>query len=270
MSAAAQRPEDLAPAAAHPRSLQGKVALVTGASRGIGRAIARALARDGALVAVHCNSAREAAEALVAEIAAAGGQALVVQADLAHADGPCALLEDLDVQLRQRLGSPALDILVNNAGVIKREPIEAVTPEQFDLTLTVNLKAPFFLIQQALPRLREQGRIINISSMGTRAAFPAMAAYAPAKAGLEALTRLLAVQLGPRGITVNAVAPGLTDTAMNPLDMASPAAAQAIAGIALGRLGQPADIAEVVAFLASDAARWVTGQCIEASGGQRL
>lgn len=250
--------------------LDGKVALVTGASQGIGSAIARALARDGAFVAIHANHSTAAAEDLTREIEAAGGRAAVVQADLSVDDGPRQLIERLDTLLRDRLNTRGLDILVNNAGVIKREPIEDVTHAQFDLTMAVNLKAPFFLIQQALPRLRDHGRIINISSMSTRVAYPAMAAYAPAKAGLEALTRLLAAHLGQRGITVNAVAPGLTDTAMNPLEKGSIAASQAVASIALHRLGQPADIAEVVAFLASDEARWVTAQCIEVSGGQRL
>lgn len=247
--------------------LDGKVALVTGASQGIGSAIARTLARDGAFVAIHANHSTAAAADLTREIEAAGGRAAVVQADLSLDDGPRQLIERFDTLMRDRRG---LDILVNNAGVIKREPIEDVTHAQFDLTMAVNLKAPFFLIQQALPRLRDHGRIINISSMSTRVAYPAMAAYAPAKAGLEALTRLLAAHLGQRGITVNAVAPGLTDTAMNPLEKDSIAASQTIASIALHRIGQPADIAEVVAFLASDEARWVTAQCIEASGGQRL
>jgi NAD(P)-dependent dehydrogenase (short-subunit alcohol dehydrogenase family) len=136
--------------------------------------------------------------------------------------------------------------------------------------LQVNLKAPFFLIQGAIPRLRDGGRIINISSMGTRAAYPGMAAYAPAKAGLEALGVLLAAELGPRGITVNAVLPGATATDMNPRAR-DPAQAAAIAGtVALRRVGQPEDIAAIVLFLASAAGGWVTGQRIDASGGQRL
>lgn len=250
--------------------LEGKTALVTGASQGIGRAVAYKLASQGAFVVVHGNRSIEAADQLVREIESAGGRAAALQADLSRADAPGIIGAKLDELLHSRLNDPGLDILINNAGTLKREPIESVTPEQFDLTLTVNLKAPFFLIQQLLPRLRDHGRIINISSMGTRVAFASMAAYAPAKAGLEALTRILAAHLGPRGVTVNAVLPGLTDTAMNPLQADSELARQAIASIALGRLGQPDDIAEVIAFLASDEARWVTAQCIEVSGGQRI
>ena len=250
--------------------LSGKVALVTGASRGIGRAIALALAREGAFVLVHGRQPSAEATAVVSEIESSGGAAAAVFADLQGDDGPTTLLQQTDALLTQRRGDTGLDILVNNAGVIRRESIESVTHAEFDRTLGVNLRAPFFLIQQSLGRLRDGGRIINISSMGARAAFPSMAAYAPAKAGIEALTRLLAVQLGPRGITVNAISPGLTDTAMNRVKLGTPAADQVIATIALGRIGQPADIADVVGFVASDDARWVTGQCIEVSGGQSL
>lgn len=250
--------------------LSGKVALVTGASRGIGRAIALTLAREGAFVLVHGRQPSAEAAEVVRDIESTGGAAAAVFADLEGDDGPTTLLQQSDALLMQRCGDPGLDILVNNAGVIRREPIESVTHAEFDRTIAVNLRAPFFLIQQSLSRLRDGGRIINISSMGARAAFPSMAAYAPAKAGIEALTRLLAVQLGPRGITVNAVSPGLTDTAMNRVKLGTPAADQVIATIALGRIGQPADIADVVGFVASDDARWVTGQCIEVSGGQSL
>lgn len=219
---------------------------------------------------VHANRSLAAADAVAESIAQAGGKARVLQADLGQPDGPERLWQAFD-QACLALGlTPHLDIVVNNAGVIERGPIESVTPESFDAMVMVNFRAPFFISQLALPRLRDQGRLIFLSSMGTRAAYPAMAVYAPTKAALEALTRLLAQQLGPRGITVNAVAPGLTTTDMNPVDPNSPAGAAALATIAQGRLGRPQDIAEVVAFLASDAAQWVTAQCIEASGGQRL
>ncbi|QCI66267.1 SDR family oxidoreductase [Phreatobacter stygius] len=246
------------------------VALVTGASRGIGRAIALRLARDGVAVAVHYKSGETEAAATVAAIAAAGGSAFAVQADLGSPDGPAGLAETFGRQLTARFGGPGFDILVNNAGIGRRARIADVSEADFDRILTVNLKAPFFLIRTLLPHLRDGGRIINLSSMGTRAAYPEMAAYAPAKAGLEALTRLLAVELGARGITVNAVLPGATATDMNP-GARDPATSVEIARtIALGRVGQPEDVAGVVGFLASADGAWVTGQSIDASGGQRL
>jgi NAD(P)-dependent dehydrogenase (short-subunit alcohol dehydrogenase family) len=180
------------------------------------------------------------------------------------------LTKGLSAELTDRYGSPAFDILVNNAGVGKRAVIEDISEDDFDLVLQTNLKSPFFLIKALIPHLRDGGRIINISSMGTRSAYPTMAAYAPAKAGLEALSRLLALHLGDRRITVNSVMPGATATNMNVVAR-DPLASRAIAEtIALGRVGQPDDIAKVVAFLASDEGGRVTGQQIDASGGQRL
>lgn len=250
--------------------LSGKIALVTGASRGIGRATALRLAAEGALVAVHYNASREAAEAVLAEIAAAGGKAFAVAADLGHPAGADRLFAALDAGLRQRTGAAAFDILVNNAGKSLRAPIEEVTEEQLDQLLQVDLKSPFFIIKHASPRLRDGGRIINISSMSTRAAYPQLAAYAAAKAGLEALSLSLAAHFGPRGITVNAVLPGATVTDMN-AGARDPATRRQVAGtIALGRVGEPEDIADIIAFLASDRGRWITGQRIDASGGQRI
>ncbi|WNV11862.1 SDR family NAD(P)-dependent oxidoreductase [Tardiphaga sp. 709] len=250
--------------------LAGKIALVTGASRGIGQAIARRLAKDGATVAIHYNASVDAANATVAAITAAGGDAFPIKADLSERGGAAALAADFGAELTERHGSAAFDILVNNAGVGKRAVIEDISEDDFDLLLQTNLKSPFFLIKALMPHLRNGGRIINISSMGTRSAYPTMAAYAPAKAGLEALSRLLAVHLGGRQITVNSVMPGATATDMN-IVARDPVASRAVAEtIALGRVGQPDDIARVVAFLASDEAGWVTGQQIDASGGQRL
>lgn len=251
-------------------SLAGKTALVTGGSRGIGRAIALALGRRGAHVAVHYNAAREAADEVVSLIRDAGGRAWTLQADLAASDAAEILAGALRHTLQQHTGADALDILVNNAGVGLRARLADVKPHDFDRVLQVNLKTPFFLIQHCLPFLRDGGRIINISSMGTRAAYPEMSVYAPAKAGLEALTLLLASDLGARGITVNAVLPGATATDMN-TRARDPDISRTIAQtIALGRVGQPEDIADIVAFLASNEGRWVTGQSIDATGGQRL
>jgi 3-oxoacyl-[acyl-carrier protein] reductase len=250
--------------------LSGKIALVTGASRGIGQAIARRLAADGAVVAVHYHLAADAARTTVAEIAAAGGKAFALQADLSERGGAAGLAGTFIAELTQRYGRGEFDILVNNAGVGKRATIEDISEADFAQVLQTNLQSPFFLIKALLPHLRDGGRIINISSMGTRAAYPAMAAYAPAKAGLEALSRLLAVHLGGRRITVNAVMPGATATDMNAVARDPVASRPVAATIALGRVGQPVDIAGVVAFLASDDGGWVTGQTIDASGGQRL
>ena len=242
--------------------LAGKVAVVTGASRGIGRAIALKLAASGAMVVVHYGTRADAAAAAVAEIVAAGGQAVAFGADLAD---PAAVRGFWD-----RLGQPSVDILVNNAGVGGQQTIGQVSEADLDRVLQVNFKAPFLLIQGAIPRLREGGRIINISSMGTRAAYPGMAAYAPSKAALEALTTLLAVELGPRGITVNAVMPGATATDMNTRARDPDMSRGIAATVALGRVGQPEDVADTVLLLASAQAGWITGQRIDASGGQRL
>lgn len=244
--------------------LSGKVALVTGASGGIGQAISRTLAAAGASVLLHTNSQPDEAARLAAAIREAGGAAQVVQGDLAQ---PGAAARLIDVV---RAKTPYLDILVNNAGKGGRMPLEALTEAEFAHYLQINLTAPLFLIQQSLTLLRDGGRIINISSIGTRSAWPEMAAYAPTKAGLEALTLLLAPQLGARAITINAVRPGATATAMNPGAQDPRQAAETAKQIALGRVGQPQDIAEVVAFLASARGGWITGQSIDASGGQRL
>jgi 3-oxoacyl-[acyl-carrier protein] reductase len=252
------------------KPLAGKIALVTGGSRGIGQAIAKRLASDGAIIAVHYNEAADAANAVVADIEASGGGAFVVQGNLSERGGAVALAQAFTKGLIARVGKAEFDILVNNAGVGKRATIEEISEDDLDLILQVNLKSPFLLIKALLPQLRDGGRIVNISSMGTRAAYPVMAAYAPAKAGLEVLSKLLAVQLGVRQITVNAVMPGATATDMN-AGARDPVASKAVAAtIALGRVGQPEDIAKVVAFLASDDGGWVTGQVVDASGGQRL
>lgn len=250
--------------------LAGKIALVTGASRGIGRAIAHRLAQRGATLAVHYNQAQADADRLVGEIEGAGGDAFALAADLSHAEGAAQLASALSDTLQARYGSAAFDILVNNAGVGLRARIGDVKAADFDRVFQVNFKTPFFLIQQLLPTLRDGGRIVNVSSIGTRAAYPEMSVYAPSKAALESLTLLLAAELGGRGITVNAVLPGATATDLN-TRARDPETARAIAAtVALGRVGQPDDIAGIVAFLAGEGGRWVTGQRIDGSGGQRL
>jgi NAD(P)-dependent dehydrogenase (short-subunit alcohol dehydrogenase family) len=251
--------------------LAGKTALVTGASRGIGRAIAEQFAAAGALVAVHYGSNQAAAEACVAAITASGGAAFALAAALDRPDGPSQLFAGFAAAMRTRNNAePLLDILVNNAGVGSRQTIAEAGEAEFDRVVAINLRAPFFVMQEALPLLRDGGRIVNITSTAARIGYAETAIYTATKAALEALTLSVARHLGPRGITVNAVAPGATVTDLNPLAR-DPVAAQKIAAeTLLGRVGQPDDIAAVVAFLASDEARWITGQVIEASGGLRL
>ncbi len=251
-------------------SLAGKTALVTGSSRGIGRAIAIAAAREGALVGVHYAGGADAAQETLEAIKAGGGDGFLLQADLSERGGPDALATAFLDQVEQCTGARQFDLLVNNAGYGGRYRIDEVDDEIFDRMIAVNFRAPFFLTRALHPAIKDGGRIVNVSSMGTRAAFPDMSIYAPSKAALETLSIVLAKQLGPRGITVNAVLPGATVTDMNPLDKDLARAAAAIQTIALGRLGQTADIAAVVLFLLSDAGRWITGQRIDASGGQRI
>ena len=242
--------------------LQGKVALVTGASRGIGAAIARRLAQDGAKVAVNYSSSKQAAEAVVRDIKEAGGEAVLAPGDVSAKDGPAKIA----AAAREAFGR--IDILVNNAGVLDVAALADATPERVEKVFAVNVFGLMEMIRVAAPHLSEGGRVINTSSIGARAAVPGASAYSASKAAVEALTRCLAAELGPRGITVNAVAPGATDTDMLIRDPKF--LEQALSKTPLGRIGQPADVAATVALLASADAGWVTGQVIDASGGLHL
>ncbi|WP_229069200.1 SDR family oxidoreductase [Actinoplanes sp. DH11] len=237
-------------------ALAGRTALVTGGSRGIGRAVVRRLARDGARVVFTFHAAAGAA----AELAAATGAEPVRcdQADL-------GTLADVFAPVRD-----GLDILVNNAAVNVPQPIADLTPADFDRVMTVNAKFPLFAMQAAAPLLREHGRIVNVSTLNTRVPAPGLALYAASKAALEQFTAVAARELGPRGITVNTVSPGATDTDLLHATNPPAALAQTAALTALGRLGRPEDIAAVVAFLVSPDASWVTGQNIAATGGLLL
>ncbi|MFE7094747.1 SDR family NAD(P)-dependent oxidoreductase [Streptomyces erythrochromogenes] len=244
--------------------LDGKTALVTGSSRGIGRAIAQALAAQGARVAVHYAGNEAAAKETVDSIEAAGGRAFAIRAELGVPGDAQALWEAFDEH------ADGVDILVNNAGVAGPGLIHEVTEADYDKVFAVNAKAPFFIIQKGLERLRDGGRIVNVSSGVTKVAFPGMTSYAASKGAVEVLTLTLAQTLGPRGITVNAVSPGTIETDIHPW-MADPAAkAHAASFSVFDRVGQPADVADVVSFLASDDARWITGQNIDVSGGSGL
>jgi 3-oxoacyl-[acyl-carrier protein] reductase len=243
-------------------SLVNKVAIVTGASRGIGRAVAQSLAASGASVVVnHRDSATQAAE-VVAAIERAGGRGTSIQADMAKIPD----IERLISATIEKFG--ALDILVNNAGVGKRTEMADMTEKEFDWTMAVNARGPMFTIQAAVPRMRDNGRIINISSCGTHIAQTTglLAVYQMSKGALEQLARCYMKELGGRGITINTVLPGFVETELAS-DTPQEYKDALVRRTALRRLGSAEEIASVVCFLATDAGRWITGEAIQVSGG---
>ncbi|GEB34826.1 MULTISPECIES: SDR family oxidoreductase [Brevibacillus] len=252
--------------------LNGKIALVTGASRGIGRGIALRLAQDGALVAVHYGRRQKEAEEVVQEIEKNGGAAFAVGADLRTLAGIHDLFAALDDALIARTGERQFDILVNNAGIGQILSLEEATEESFDEVMSINVKGPFFVIQQALSRLKDGGRIINLSSFVTRVASPTVFAYSVSKGAMDTLTLALAKQLGSRHITVNAIQPGIINTEMNAGTLQNnPDGQKYAASLSIfNRWGEPEDVADIASFLASPDSRWVTGQLLDASGGSRL
>jgi 3-oxoacyl-[acyl-carrier protein] reductase len=248
-------------------TLAGRTALVTGGSRGIGRSIAERLGRDGARVGVHYNTDEEAAKQTVGAIEAAGGSGFTVRAGLGVPGDAEALWSAFDAQ------ADGLDILVNNAGIAELGRIADTTAETFDRLFAVNTRAPFFVTQLGLSRLRDGGRIVNISTSYTLGhTDPGLIAYAMTKASIDVFTTTLAKDLGSRAVTVNAVNPGAIDTDLNAWWLRSDEAARAAtaARSPLARVGVPDDVAGVVAFLASDDAGWVTGQTLDATGGALL
>jgi len=253
-------------------TLQNKTALVTGASRGIGRATALALARAGAHVLVHYGRSAQEAGSLVASIQADGGRANAVSADLGTPDGASLLAK----QVRSIAGN-RLDVLVLNAGISKSARIADYSLENFDILFSTNVRGPFFLVQQLVPILGEGSNIVVVSSLGARMVVgkpglnnPSILAYASTKGALETLVRNWAAILGPSGIRVNAVAPGVIDTELSSFTKTEAGREAALEMQALKRLGKPEDIADVVAFVASDAARWITGASIPVDGGSKL
>jgi len=245
--------------------LSGKVAVVTGASKGIGAAIARKLAAEGAAVVVNYASSQAGADAVVAAITAAGGQAVAVKGDVSKAAEAKALVD----AAIERYGR--LDVLVNNSGVYEFAPIDAITEEHYRRQFDVNVLGLLFVTQAASPHLGEGASVINISSAVTSLYPPASAVYTATKGAVDAITGVLANELGARKIRVNAINPGIVETegTHSAGFIGSEFETGAIAQTPLGRTGQPDDIADVAVFLASDDARWLTGEKLTASGGLR-
>jgi 3-oxoacyl-[acyl-carrier protein] reductase len=238
-------------------ALTGKVAIVTGSSRGIGRAIAERLGRDGAHVVVNYSGNAEKAQEVVQAIETAGSKAIAIKADLSNPEDVHHLFDETEKQF----GS--LNILVNNAGAFVMKPAIDITLEEFDKVISVNVRGTFLALQEAARRIQDGGRIVNLASNATVMSLSGQSVYAASKAAVEQFTRVLAKELGARQITVNAVAPGATETDMVP-DVAREVVPKQTP---LGRMGQPEDIADVVAFLVSEDARWITGQIVGVNGG---
>jgi 3-oxoacyl-[acyl-carrier protein] reductase len=238
-------------------SLNGKVAIVTGASSGIGQAIAERLAADGAIVVVNYLRSASKARAVVAGIQGKGGKAVAVQADMSVVADARRLVVDTVAQFSR------VDILVNNAGKFVPKSLLDTTEADFDALMALHAKGPYFSMQEAAKVMRDHGRIVNISSAGTKLHYYGATAYLGSRGALEQFTQGIAQELAPRGITVNTVAPGFTDTGV----LTEPYRQMGIQLSPFKRLGAPEDIAEVVAFLVSEQARWVTGQTIQAGGG---
>ncbi|HEU0146367.1 MAG TPA: SDR family oxidoreductase [Bradyrhizobium sp.] len=246
-------------------NLAGKTALVTGASRGLGRAAARALASAGAQVLVHYNSGASEAEAVVADIRAAGGRADRVMADLSAPDGAHVLAG----QVRNIVGA-RLDVLVANAGVSKAASIEDTTVQDFDRLFATNVRAPFFLVQQLLPIMCRGSSVVLLSSLAAHAAVGTLPAYSATKGAIDTLVKHFAAALGPRGIRVNAIAPGVIDTDMSSFAKTDDGRKYVLGMQALQRIGEPDDIGPVIVFLASEGARWITGDTVRVDGGSKL
>jgi 3-oxoacyl-[acyl-carrier protein] reductase len=242
--------------------LKGKVALVTGSARGIGAAIAQRLAADGAAVAVNYSKSVNEAVSVAERIRRSGGKAIVLRADVGERSQAKALVEETATAFGR------FDILVNNAAALGFQPVEQVDDAQLRRQLSVNVEAPIATIQAAAPFFpKEGGRVINITSLVQLHPLPGNTVYAATKGAIDAMTRVWALEFGPRGVTVNAVGPGLTETDAVKENLPEEMKKAFIERTPLGRIGTPSDIADVVAFLASPDARWITGQVLLASGG---
>lgn len=253
------------------RILEGKTALVTGATRNLGRAIAEQLAAAGALVALNYANNDLAAQDTLEAIKKKGGKAFLIRQQLGSPESAKFLVEQLSTELTARTGDAGLDILINNVGGGAYADIRTTTPELFESTISTNIRAPFYLTQALLPHLRDRSRIVNLSSVASRLTLPEAIVYSMSKAAIDTFTRVLAKEVGKRGITVNAVLPGFNETESNEAEANDPVVRKQIEDMtAIGRFGLPSDIAKVVYALVSPDMDWVTGQIIEASGGFRL
>jgi len=246
-----------------------RIALVTGANRGLGRSIALALARRGAKVVATFRDGSSGAAETVQMIQDAGGDAFATQLDISNVDSFAPFTTELTGEIRHRWGSVKLDVLVNNAGIGLFGRLEDVTVDSFDALVGTNFRGTFFLVQALVPHLADGSRIINVSTSLTRHVSPGTSVYSASKAAVEVLSRSLAVELGPRGIRINAVAPGPGATDFNGGAMRDdPELRRTLAAqTALGRVGQPEEIGDAIAALASDDMRWITAERIEVSGG---
>lgn len=245
--------------------LKGKTALVTGASRGIGRASALALAKAGAQVLIHYSTGHAEAQAVVAEIRNSGGRADAISADLSRPDGAHVLAKEV-----RRIIGDRLDVLVANAGVGKSAAIEDLSVEDFDRLFAVNVRAPYFLVQQLLPILGEGSSVVFVSSLAAHATVGDLSAYAATKGAIDTLVKHFATALGKRGIRVNAIAPGVVETDMSSFTKTEEGRDFALSIQALKRVAQPDDIGDAIAFLASAEARWITGDTLRVDGGSKL
>jgi 3-oxoacyl-[acyl-carrier protein] reductase len=255
------------------KRLQDKVALVTGGSRGIGRATVLQFAREGAkLIAIHYGNNSTAAEATAKEVEALGAKAILIQANLNEGKKAAdSIWAQFKLLATEAAGSDKLDIVVNNAGIAPAGAMVDTSEDLFDEVMLVNFKAPFFIIQGAYAHLNDNGHVVNVSTGFTRIAAPSNPLYAASKGALDTLTLALAPDLASRGITINAVMPGVTETDMNKDWLADPASREFAANwSAFKRLGKPEDAAELITYLSSDASRWTTGQIIDVTGGTQI
>lgn len=242
-------------------TLSGKVAVVTGSSKGIGAAIAQKMAKEGAKVVINYNGNQAAAEAVVETIKVNGGEAFAIQADVSQKEAVVRLFDETIAHFNK------VDIWVNNAGVMLNSIIKDLSQEQFEKSLDINFKAVFYSLQEAATKLEDNGSIINLSSTVTRTIFPTYGVYSATKAAVEQLSRVFAKEIGSRGINVNCVLPGPTATDLFLTGKSKELIAQIASTNAYKRLGTPDEIAQMVAFLATDEAKWISGQSIGANGG---